>query len=522
MSRTKNTIKNLIFGYAEELIIVVLSFITRRIFVQELGEQFTGLNGVVSNILSMLNLVELGFGSAIIYSLYKPLAKKDEQHIKALMGFYMSTYRVIGLIIAGLGLCLMPALPLLIKDDVSFVNIYVVFGLQLLQTVSTYLFFAYKRSILDADQKMHMISKIRSVFVTLTYLCEIGALLIFHSYYAYLIVIIVGTIVQNVFIAMRSNREYPFIRGKAPKLEKEEKREITKNCGALFIYRINSYVLNSTNSLILANYVSLSLIGYYGHYLTLVSAIKSVMNKLFTSMVGSLGNLHAEAQLSDNSEKRFEKEERVFSIVNLISFATYGLFGVGMFAVSSSFIDIWIGKGQTLSQIAVLFIALECFIYGLTKPTSSFRASMGLFQQCKYRPIASMILNLILCLLLVQWFGIEGVLFGGVASVALTTVWYDPIIIYKDGFGMSAKPYFKRILLFALIEGLSLGLCALFCNFVHLEGILGVLVYGVFAVAVFVLLFIAFLHKLPEFGDFILRIKSVLSGVRRKIKNGSK
>ncbi len=518
MSRTKNTLKNLVFGYAEELIIIILSFITRRIFVQTLGEQFTGLNSVVSNILSMLNLVELGFGSAIIYSLYKPLAKRDEAHIKALMGFYQSTYRIMGLIIAGLGLCLMPVLPFIIKDDVSFTNIYFIFALHLLQTVSTYLFFAYKRAILEADQKMHMISKIRSVFMTLVYLSQIGVLLLFESYYIYLMITIGGTIIQNVFVAFCSNRQYPFLHGKAPKLDKQERREIKKNCSALLIYRMNSYVLNSTNSLILANFVSLSIIGYYGHYLTLVNAIKAFMNKFFSSLVGSLGNLHAESELSDKNKKKVKREESVFASINLISFATYGLFGVGLFAVANNFIDIWIGEGQTLSKVAVLLISIECFIYGLAKPTASFRASMGLFQQCKYRPIASMVLNLILSLTLVQWFGIEGVLFGSVASVAFTTSWFDPLIIYRDGFKKSPKIYFGKILLFAFIEGTSMGLCALFAYFVPLSGIVGVLVNGVFSVVIFGILFIVFLHKFPEFKELVSLAKSILSGFRRKVK----
>ncbi len=516
VSRTNNTLKNLVFGYTEELIIVVLSFITRRIFVQVLGSQYTGLNSVISNVLSMLNLVELGFGSAIIYSLYKPLSQKDEYHLKALMGFYKATYQVMGLIIAGLGLCLMPVLPSLIQDDVSFTNIYLVFLLNLLQTVSTYLFFAYKRAILEADQKAYRISKIRSVFMTLMYVGQIIVLLVFKNYYLYLLINIGGTILQNIFVAICSDREYPFMRGKAPKLDKEERREITKNCGALLIYRINSYVLNSTDSLILANFVSLSLIGYYGHYLTLVSAIKSVVNKLFTAMVGSLGNLHAEAQLSDKGDKRFDREEQVFSEVTLISFATFGLFSVGLFAVASAFIDIWIGKGQTLSETAVLFISLETFVYSLTKPTASFRASMGLFQQCKYRPIATMNLNLIISLALVQRFGIEGVLFGTVASVALTTVWYDPVIIYRDGFGKSVRPYFCKIMLFALIELISIGLCSFIHQVVVLEGIVGILVYGVFSVIVFTTLFVVFLHKLPEFKELVTLIKSILHGVRRK------
>ena len=235
-------------------------------------------------------------------------------------------------------------------------------------------------------------------------------------------------------------------------------------------------------------------------------------------MVGSLGNLHAEAQLSDKGKGQFDREERVFSIINLISFAAYGLFSIGIFAASSDFIDIWIGPGQTLSQSAVFLIAFECYIYGLTKPTASFRASMGLFQQCKYRPIASMILNLIISLATVHWWGIEGVLLGTVVSIALTTVWYDPVIIYRDGFGRSAKPYFCKILRFTVVECMSMAVCALFQYFIKLEGFAAFIINGFFAVAVFATFFVIMLHTLPEFLELLEVVKFIIFDSRRRLQ----
>ena len=517
MSRTKNTIRNLVFGYIEEIIVVVLSFLNRRIFVQVLGAQYNGLNSVISNILGMLNLVELGFGTAIIYNLYKPLAEKDEKHLKGLMDLYKKVYSVIGLVIAAIGICLMPFLPMLIKDDLSFTNIYIVFGIQLLQTVSTYLFFAYKKSILDADQKSYIVSRIRCLFVIFQYAIQILVLKVFKNYIAYLTVILASNVILNLTIAFRANKEFPFLTSKEKyPLSKDEVEQIKGNCSALFIYKINSAVLNATDSLILSKFVGLTIVGFYGHYLVLISALKTILNKIFIAMTGSLGNLHAETLL-DNDKTKLKHEESVFRTICMFSFLAFGLGSIGIFGVADTFIDLWIGPGQTLKKAAVFFVSLELFLYSFTKPTASFRSSMGLFQQAKYRPIASMVLNLIISIALVFSLDVTGVLIGTVLSVLMTSFWFDPVIIYKYGFKMSSKGFFYRAALFGVVELLSITIIYYFEKVIIVTGVLGVILYGAFSSCVFLLLFFVVLRKLPEFKDIIILFRNLAILLKRKM-----
>ena len=83
--RTSNSIRNSLFGMGSQIIIVLIGFCTRSISLKYLSEDYLGLNGLFSNVISILSLTELGFGTAAIFSLYKPLAEKDEQKIAALM-----------------------------------------------------------------------------------------------------------------------------------------------------------------------------------------------------------------------------------------------------------------------------------------------------------------------------------------------------------------------------------------------------------------------------------------------------
>lgn len=152
MSRLTNTIRNTVVGFAAQLIVILLNYINRTIFIYYLGAEYLGLSGLFSNILSMLSLAELGIGVAISFSLYKPLEENDIRKTKALMNFYQLAYRIIGIVILILGLCLIPFLDVLIKDKPDIPHFTLIYVLFLSNTVVSY-FFTYKRSLLSADQK---------------------------------------------------------------------------------------------------------------------------------------------------------------------------------------------------------------------------------------------------------------------------------------------------------------------------------------------------------------------------------
>ena len=137
--RIKNSIKNVIFGIGGEIFTTLLSFISRTIFIHILGVEYLGVNGLFSNILSMLSLAELGVGSAIIYNMYKPLAEKNKEQLKSLMRLYKNAYTLIGVTIALIGLAITPFLSFIIKDkpDVPYLTfIYLLFLSKLLTLLS--------------------------------------------------------------------------------------------------------------------------------------------------------------------------------------------------------------------------------------------------------------------------------------------------------------------------------------------------------------------------------------------------
>ena len=138
-----------------QIITFVMGFVVRTVFINTLGKTFLGIHGYFADILKLLSLTNLGFGTAISYRLYKPLAEGDDKRVRILMKFYKYAYVSIGIIIFVLGICLIPFLPYLIKnyDKLLTLNINapLVFIISLLQTVVSYLFFAYRTAIMRAN-----------------------------------------------------------------------------------------------------------------------------------------------------------------------------------------------------------------------------------------------------------------------------------------------------------------------------------------------------------------------------------
>ena len=409
MSRINNSFKNVFFNVIGQILTLILSFVTRTVLIRTLGIEYAGINGLISSIISMLSLTELGIGTAIIYNLYQPLAVHNEEKIRILMKFYKTAYRIISIIITIAGIVVMPFLPVIIKDDVSFVNIYLVFGFYLLQTVSSYMLFAYKSGLLKADQKEYIISQIGYIFTIITNIIQIFILIVFKDYIWYIAAVVILNLLKNIVIAVTVDRLYPYIqKHEDKKLSKEERKETYKNCFAIFIYKINAVIVNATGNVVLSKFIGIVIVGLYSNYKLVMTSIKNIINIGFQSITSSLGNLH----IDNNKEHEF----LVFNAVNYLSAFCYGIFSVGTICVCNEFVKVWLGNEYLLSEEFVFLIAIDLYLYGLKKALEMFRTSMGLFQQAKYRPLIGIVLNVAFSLFFVQKMGIYGIVIANILA----------------------------------------------------------------------------------------------------------
>lgn len=273
IERTKNAGRNIVFGVMLKAYQIVIPFVMRTVMIYLMGVQYLGLNSLFTSILQVLNLAELGVGSAMVYSMYKPIAIDDETRICALMKLYRTYYRVIGLVIAIIGVFLTPFIPKLIKSDVPpDINIYILYILNLAVTVLSYWLFAYKNCLLDAHQRTDVTSKVTLVTNTVQYALQILVLVLFKNYYAYVIVALFTQAMTNIVIAMVVTKMFPDYRPNG-KLESSEIKTINRRIRDLFTAKLGGTITNSADTIVISAFLGLTTLAVYQNYYFIMNAV---------------------------------------------------------------------------------------------------------------------------------------------------------------------------------------------------------------------------------------------------------
>lgn len=442
-SRTANSIRNSIVGIFAQLSIILLNFISRKIFIICLNVEYLGLNGLFSNILSILSLAELGVGGAIVYSMYEPLSANDQNKLKGLMNLYARLYRIIGIVIGCVGVCLVPVLPYLIKEQPSVNHLEIIYLLFLINTVVSY-FFAYKRSIISADQKEYLISKYRVIFNLIKSVFQIIGIIFFRNFFVYLVIQIIFTIFENVFISVKANKLYPFLRTNTKvRLEKDETKKIFNNTGALMIYKIANVFLGGIDNLIVSSMLGVFMVALYSNYTLVIGSIQGILTIITGALEASVGNFMA-------TEEDKRKEELLDALV-FMHYFLYGFSSVCLFTLMNPFIELLFGSEFVLPLYTTGIIVMSFYVWGLMAPFWTFRTTMGLFVQGKWRPVISGILNLVLSIVLATELKLFGIILATVLSRMLTNWWFDPYIIYAKGLKKSPICFYIKWIKYALV-----------------------------------------------------------------------
>jgi len=523
-SRTRNTIYNFTTSIGGQLVTTAMQFVVRTVFINTLGKSYLGIGGLFSNILSMLSLTEFGVGTAILFKLYDPIARHDHHRVAVLMKFYKTVYRGIGLVIALLGAAVIPLLPYLIKDFGKLqglgLNAGLIFGIYLLKTVSSYLFFAYKSAIIKADQKQYLINLVSYLFTIGGAVAQILCLVLYPKFEIYVMISVLEVIVQNVVVAIMANRMYPFINEQTEdQLEKKEILEIFKDCGALFLYKLNTVVLKATDNIVISSFIGLEMVGMYSNYHVLYTTIHTMFSRIFNAVGHSLGNLHTTHDL--------KHEYEVFEIVNLVTAILGGTAFVGLFCVSDELVTQWVGKEWVIAPPFSLLIGLEVYTLASRVALARYRTTMGLFQQAKWRPVAGMLINLIVSVLLVNVWGICGVLVGTLAAEWLVFMWFDPLIIHKYGFQnyKNVSSYYRRLVLYTVTSLAVGGVDWLICrHFFTGHGWFSVIVHMIICGVTTPAALIGIMYKRQE-GQYMIKMvrrswKKTLKRLRGKSRGG--
>lgn len=424
-SRTLNAAINTYIGLVTKVIGILLSFINRTIFIKYLSDKYLGLNGLFTNILALLSLVELGFGGAMVYHLYEPTAYMDEEKLSALLVFYRRIYRRFGCVTGLIGLGLLPFIHVFINDRDQIQEIYLIYLMLLMESTLSYLF-AYKRSIISVDQRDYILSRYRLLFSLIKSFGQVLIIILFKNYIGYLFIGILSVLLENIFVSAKANKLYPFIRdNKRHTLSKENKDIIWRDVKALSIYKFGGTILDSTDNVIISVFSGLISIGFLSNYNMIIASVEMLVSQFTRGITAGVGNFVVK---EDN-----QKKEDLLKRITFINFMLYGFTFVCLYFLLNPFIELWIGKQYILDSKIVFILCFNHYIYGMMNSVWTFRSTMGLFRRGRYRPAVSAIINLLVSIFLGRRLGVLGVLLGTSITRLTTNAWFDPWIVYHYG-----------------------------------------------------------------------------------------
>ena len=502
--RKKSSFKNMITAVSSNVLTIIVGLVAQAVFIKILGSEYLGLNGLFSNVISMLGIVELGMGSAIIYNMYKPIAENDHEKIKSLMHFYKKSYLIITLIISIIGIMIIPFIKYIVDiESVTVdVNVYLVYILFLLETICSYIL-SYKRSMLYADQKEYITNIIHMGYTILVNTMQLTFLYFTHDYYLYLIIKVMMRLVENIVISSYVNRRYSYLLdNNVTKLDSKTEKDIFQKIKALFFHKIGTFIVSGTDNIIISKYLGLVTVGLYSNYYMIINAVQTVINHIIQATRASVGNL----LVTESKTKQFD----IFNKIRFVNFWISCFSSICIFVIMDSFITIWIGYKFVLPTKVLLVLVINFFIVSSRSTYGAFKEAAGIFYEDRFVPIIESLLNIVLSIIFVKKFGLMGVFMGTIASGLVLWCYSYPKYVYNKLFRRKISDYIKEtiyyFIIFILIAGFTYSLSILisFDN-VYLQFISNVLIALIVPNVIMLLLF----SKDENFKYFINMLKGL-------------
>lgn len=506
--RTRNSVINAIAATTAQVVNIFVTFTARRIFLMMLGETLLGINSLFTQILSMMSLVELGIGPAIVYSLYKPLADDNREQIGAIMRLYKKIYTVLGFVILGIGLGLTPFIKNFISGDISNVShIYLIFILFVLNSSFSY-FNSYKQNLIIADQKKYITILYHYGLYLVMNGLQIAVLLMTKNFILYLVLQIIFTLLENVMLSLKTKKMYPYLKEyKDAKVDQAILSNMKHNVKALIFHKVGGVCVSSTDTLIISKFIGIVTVGMYTNYVYVTNSFSTLITQLFSSITSSVGNFNAQS----TKEESFQ----VFKKVYFLNYFLMGVISVCVFCLISDFIAVVFGANMLLSKFVVMLLVMKLYMSGMRSSLLTFKEAMGIYHEDRFRPLAEGLVNLVVSILLAPHFELVGVLIGTICSHLFVNMWIEPLVLYRKGFERKTTSYFVTYLLYF---GCLIAVCAatvLLSSWIVVTSfwilIVKAVFVGVISLALFVLVSLIFNRK-----EFMYYMNLLMRIVKRK------
>ena len=504
MGRTRRAFVNIIWGFIEKMITLICPFIIRTIMIYKLGNEYLGLNGLFTSILQVLSLAELGFGDAIVFSMYKPIIENDNKMLSALLNLYKKVYRIIGMVILCVGFLILPFITKFVKGGYpSEVNIYVLYCIYLFNTVISYFLFAYKESLLKAHQRNDVTAKVTMISSTLQYIIQAVLLIIVANYYLYLTIIIATQIFNNLYGAWKCNKMFPDYNARGH-LDKSEVKVINGKVRDLFTAKLGSVVIDSADTIVISTFLGLTTLAIYNNYFYIMSSIYGFIMIIFNACMAGVGN----SLIVESEDKNYNDLKKFLYIVCWIaSVCTCCLLGL-----YQPFMKMWVGEKSMLSFNLVICICIYFFVRNINTLINMYKDAAGMWHEDKWRPLVVSLANLGLNLILVHYIGLFGILLSTILTMAFIGM---PWLIYNLFTVIFKRNAIEFIFKMLFYTGLVCIMCVItyaVCVHISLSGVVGFVVKGIVIFGIANVIFLGATFLMPEFGQTKELILKIIKG----------
>ncbi len=511
LARTENAFRNMLWGAVYRMLAIIGPFVIKTIIIKNISMEYSGLNTLFNSILTVLNLANLGFSSSLVYTMYAAVAKEDHTAICAMMNFFRKIYRLIGAVILGMGLVVMPFLPQLVGNECPpDANLYVMWALYLSATVLDYLLFGYVNAIFSAYQREDSRLKIMVVRYAVQYAVQILILAVFKNYYAYLVTLPLFVIPNGVALYYLAKKQYPQIRCVGDP-DKQSKRSIYYRVKTLFGHKVGNTLMVNADSILISSFLGLSTQALYSNYYYIITAVNGVVEIITTGCLAGIGN-----KLIVDSE---EENHNLFLSLTYGWVALIGFCAVCMLCLFQPFVGgIWIGAEGLLNEEFIICITLFFYAWMFRIMQLTYRDAAGLWTRDWLKPYVSMFLKLVLSVLMVKLLGsITGVLLPTILIMLLVYFPWEAKVLYRHLFRRSWLVYLKYIVWYSSINLAGAVLCRGIClQFFPGNTAATFFLRLVVVCAVFPALWLLLTHRSAQFKQLLRITKQFINKKRAK------
>ncbi|RKM54467.1 hypothetical protein D6853_13145 [Butyrivibrio sp. X503] len=505
INRTRNAIKGTVSGVFLKSVSVIGSFLIQTIIVKVLGKEYAGISSLFTSILSVLSLAELGFGSALVYSMYRPIAEGDIAHLNNLLAYYRRVYNILCGFLLTVGVAILPFIKYFVKEDCPpDLNLYILYLIYLVNSVSAYIPPAYRRSIIYAYQRRDIDNTYTCLVKAAQYLLQILLLLTTKNYYLFALVLAFSNIPVTLLISARTKKDFPDIKPEG--MISKSEREVVKNkVAALFGHQLGGKVIISSDSIIISSFLGAGILGIYSNYYYIFYSVIEMLEIIKSSIVAGVGN----KIVTSERKELFNLFKRSIYIWMMI----VGWASTCLLCMYQPFIELWLGKKYLYPLSILIVIIIYFYTWQFRSVLVVFKDAAGLWTSDWYKPYLGSVINIVGSISLIIYLNsVVGVL---IPTIIIMCCIYFPIethVIYNNLFiGESKVSFYLNVLKYCIINCSGMALSFLLCSVINTSSLLiNVIIYFIISSVCAIILFILLTYRTDECRWLIANIKKRL------------